>query len=94
MPNLIQLGSNLFLGSLYNVVVYTDEKEQTWVAHHTDKTRNYRTDWSAQKVAKTIEDGKTVEKRMQEWKGGHANGLLTAKNAHNKLPWWRRIQKK
>jgi hypothetical protein len=57
MPNLIQLGTNgPFVGSIYSVVVYTDDSDQTWIAHHTDKTRNYKTDWDAQKVAEAIEE--------------------------------------
>ena len=95
MPNLTQLGTSLFLGSVYSVVVWQDDKQQVWVAHHTDRTRNYKTDWTAQKVWEAIEGGKAADTRMQEqWKGGHANGLLTAKNAHNKLKWWQRMKKK
>lgn len=96
MPNLTQLGTNgPFLGSIYSVVVYTDDTGQTWVAHHTDKTRNYKTDWDAQKVAEAIEGGKTLQDRLNE---SHKAGVTQAKHSarleHNRLPWWRRIRKK
>lgn len=95
MPNLTQLGSNLFLGSTYSCVVHTDDNGQTWVAHHTDKTRNYKTDWSAQKVAEVLSDGKTAEEKLREQRSaGTADGRRQAAYAHNKLPWWKRMRKK
>jgi hypothetical protein len=97
VPSLTQLGSNLFLGNstLYGVVIHTDEDGQTWVAHHTDKTRNYRTDWDAQKVAAALDEQRTFEQRLQgKYEEGKSQGKHVAKWEHNKLPWYKRIRKK
>ena len=95
MPNLTQLGTNLFLGSTYSVVVHTDADGQTWVAHHTDKTRQYRTDWTPQQVAQALEDTKSATARLEEYrKAGRNSGLAEARIAHNKLPWYKRMKKK
>jgi hypothetical protein len=95
MPNLTQLGTNLFLGSVYSVVVHTDEQDQTWVAHHTDKTRQYRTDWTAQQVADAIEGKKTEQARLEERDKQVRSGERYRANAdHNKLPWYKRVKKR
>jgi hypothetical protein len=95
MPNLTRLGSRLFLGSVYSVVVHADDNGQVWVAHHTDKTRNYKTDWSAEQVAQAISDGKTIDDRIRQ---ARAEGVTSEKHRqrieHNKLPWWKRMRKK
>lgn len=84
-----------FVGSVYSVVVYTDDTGQIWIAHHTDKTRNYKTDWDAQKVAEAIEGGKTMEaKAKEQYESGKKTGKIHASYEHNKLPWWKRVKKK
>jgi len=94
MPNLTQLGSSLFLGSIYSVVVWTDDSGQTWVSHHTDKSRNYKSDWSAEKIAQAISDGKTTEDRIQQ---ARREGATSEKHRqrieHNRKHWWQRIRK-
>lgn len=95
MPNLTQLGSNLFVGHTYSLVIHTGQDGQTWVAHHTDKTRQYRTDWSAEKVAQAIEGTKNLQSQLDSArKTGLQSGKVNANHEHNKLPWWKRIKKK
>jgi hypothetical protein len=95
MANLTQLGSNLFLGSTYSVVVWTDDNGQTWVAHHTDKSRSYKTDWGADEVRAAIEGSKTLTERLQErYTQGKKEGQNYLIFQHNKLPWWKRVRKK
>lgn len=94
MPNLTQLGSSLFLGSMYSCVVYTDDHGQTWVSHHTDKSRNYKTDWSAQDVANAIGHAKTTTEQVQQ---ARKEGMDSAKHQyrieHNRKKWWQRMRK-
>jgi hypothetical protein len=93
MPNLTQLGTNgPFLGSTYSVVIFTDDDGQTWIHHHTDKTRSYKTDWSAQKVAETIADTKQ-ESTNKSYSDGWKRGQDNIKLAHNRRKWWQRIKK-
>ncbi len=93
---LTQLGSDLFIGgSLYSVVIYKDDNGQVWVSHHTDKSRSYKTDWTAEDVHAALAGTKTTQERVDTArKEGINSGKYQAKHEHNSLPWYKRLQKK
>jgi len=96
MPNLTQLGTNgPFISSMYSIVVFTDDEGQVWIHNHTDKTRSYKTDWDAKKVAEAIDGTKTMQQKITEARAQGTNeGARSLKYRHNQLPWYKRIQKK